>query len=183
MYQSQRPQCVLRVCEKFAENPEFRVGTFAVNLKREIFHAKLKCHKITLPPCTFCRAHFITLQQPSVTLQPASVTLQLPLVTHQLPSVDLQPLSITSNRRQFPYKCHRLTSNCRRLASNRRQLPPTAVGSLTLCSTNGDPGSFDHGGRRQPMCDPEGCVTVLGAVGGINGGCRGGGGTPPPPLG
>ena len=22
-----------------------------------------------------------------------------------------------------------------------------------------------HGGRRQPMCDPEGCATVLGAVG------------------
>ena len=30
-----------------------------------------------------------------------------------------------------------------------------------------------HGGRRQPMCDPEGC----------GGGCRGGGGTPHPPLG
>ena len=29
-----------------------------------------------------------------------------------------------------------------------------------------------HGGRRQPMCDPEGCATVWGAVGG--------GGTPPP---
>ena len=33
----------------------------------------------------------------------------------------------------------------------------------------------NHGGRRQPMCDPEGCATVLGAVGG-------GGGPPPPPL-
>ena len=28
-----------------------------------------------------------------------------------------------------------------------------------------------HGGRRQPMCDPEGCLTVWGAI-------RGG---PPPP--
>mmetsp|Transcript_100246 Transcript_100246/g.169319 ORF Transcript_100246/g.169319 Transcript_100246/m.169319 type:complete len:172 (-) Transcript_100246:86-601(-) len=25
---------------------------------------------------------------------------------------------------------------------------------------------LEHGGRRQPMCDPEGCATVLGAVGG-----------------
>ena len=32
-----------------------------------------------------------------------------------------------------------------------------------------------HGGRRQPMCDPEGCSTVWGAVGG-------GGGTHPPPF-
>ena len=32
----QSPQCVLPVCQKFAENPEFRVGNFAVNLKREI---------------------------------------------------------------------------------------------------------------------------------------------------
>ena len=31
-----------------------------------------------------------------------------------------------------------------------------------------------HGGRRQPMCDPEGCSTVWGAVGG--------GGTPTPPF-
>ena len=30
-----------------------------------------------------------------------------------------------------------------------------------------------HGGGRQPMCDPEGCSTVWGAV-------KGGGGTPPP---
>ena len=30
------------------------------------------------------------------------------------------------------------------------------------------PGPVDlhHGGRRQPMCDPEGCATVLGAEGG-----------------
>jgi hypothetical protein len=41
----QSPQCVLLVCEKFAENPEFRVGNFAVNLKREVSHAKLKCHE------------------------------------------------------------------------------------------------------------------------------------------
>ena len=27
-----------------------------------------------------------------------------------------------------------------------------------------------HGGRRQPMCDPEGCSTVWGAVGGGGGG-------------
>ena len=33
--------------------------------------------------------------------------------------------------------------------------------------------SSRHGGRRQPMCDPEGCATVLGAVGGR--------GEPPPP--
>ena len=32
--------------------------------------------------------------------------------------------------------------------------------------------SLIHGGWRQPMCDPEGCSTVWGAVGG--------GGTPPP---
>ena len=25
--------------------------------------------------------------------------------------------------------------------------------------------ALDHGGRRQPMCDPEGCSTVWGAVG------------------
>ena len=36
----QSPQRGLLVCEKFAENPEFRVGNFAVNLKREISHAK-----------------------------------------------------------------------------------------------------------------------------------------------
>ena len=51
----QSPQCVLLVCEKFAENPEFRVGNFAVNLKREISHAKLKCPEIPPPslynPC------------------------------------------------------------------------------------------------------------------------------------
>ena len=34
----------LLVCEKFAQIPEFRVGNFAVNLKCEISHAKLKCH-------------------------------------------------------------------------------------------------------------------------------------------
>ena len=42
--------CVLLVCEKFAENPEFRVGNFAVNLKREISQAKLQCHEIPPPP-------------------------------------------------------------------------------------------------------------------------------------
>ena len=42
--------CVLLVCEKFMENPEFRVGNFAVNLKREISHVKLKCHEIFHPP-------------------------------------------------------------------------------------------------------------------------------------
>ena len=46
----QSPQCALLVCEKFMENPEFRVGNFAVNLKREISHANLKCHE-TPPPC------------------------------------------------------------------------------------------------------------------------------------
>ena len=40
----QSPQCVPLVCKKFAENSEFRVGNFAVNLKCEISHAKLKCH-------------------------------------------------------------------------------------------------------------------------------------------
>ena len=40
----QSPECVLLVCKKFAENPEFCVGNFAVNLKREISYAKLKCH-------------------------------------------------------------------------------------------------------------------------------------------
>ena len=46
----QFPQCALLVCEKFAENPEFRVGNFAVNLKREISHANLKCHENPPPP-------------------------------------------------------------------------------------------------------------------------------------
>ena len=42
-----------------------------------------------------------------------------------------------------------------------------------------------HGGWRQPMCDPEGCSTVWGAVGGGGGGppppSEGGGGPHPPP--
>ena len=42
--------CTAGVCEKFAENPEFRVGNFAVDLKREISHAKLKCHENFAPP-------------------------------------------------------------------------------------------------------------------------------------
>ena len=46
----QSPQCVPLVCEKFAENPEFRMGNFAANLKREICHRKLKCHEPT-PLC------------------------------------------------------------------------------------------------------------------------------------
>ena len=33
-----------------AEGPEFRLGNFAVNLKREISHATLKCHQIPPPP-------------------------------------------------------------------------------------------------------------------------------------
>ena len=45
----QSPQCVLLVCEKFVENPEFRVGNVAINLKREISHAKSKCHEIPPP--------------------------------------------------------------------------------------------------------------------------------------
>ena len=36
-----------------------------------------------------------------------------------------------------------------------------------------------HGGRCQPMCDPERCATVLGPVGG--GGGRQGGERPTPP--
>ena len=46
----QSPSCVLLVCEKFAENPEIRVGNFAVNLKREPSHANLKCHESQPPP-------------------------------------------------------------------------------------------------------------------------------------
>ena len=46
----QSPQCVLLVCEKFAENPDFHVGNFAVHLTREISHAKLNCHE---PPCIY----------------------------------------------------------------------------------------------------------------------------------
>ena len=46
------PQCVPLVCEKFVENPEFRGGNFAVNLKHEISHAKLKC--ATNPPPPLC---------------------------------------------------------------------------------------------------------------------------------
>ena len=41
-----------------------------------------------------------------------------------------------------------------------------------------------HGGGRQPMCDPEGCSTVWGAVGGGGGPHpppKGGGGDPSPP--
>ena len=43
---------------------------------------------------------------------------------------------------------------------------------VLICS--GVKKSLLHGGRRQPMCDPEGCATVWGAVGG---------GDPHPPLG
>ena len=50
---SHSPQCVLLVCEKFVENPELRVGNFRVNLRREISHAKLKCHKPP-PPRPVC---------------------------------------------------------------------------------------------------------------------------------
>ena len=46
----QSPQCVPLVCDKFTENPEFRMGNFAGNLKREISHAKLKCHENPPPP-------------------------------------------------------------------------------------------------------------------------------------
>ena len=49
-----------------------------------------------------------------------------------------------------------------------------AVGCLgwaSVCSTVNR--SLAHGGCHQPMCDPEGCATVLGVVGG-------GGGDPPP---
>ena len=49
------PQCVPLVCKKFAENTEFRVGNFAVNLKREISHAELKCHEIHPPLCKYIR--------------------------------------------------------------------------------------------------------------------------------
>ena len=43
----------------------------------------------------------------------------------------------------------------------------------------------EHGGWCQPMCDPEGCSTVWGAVGGGGGPTpppKGGGGPPPPSL-
>ena len=59
--------------------------------------------------------------------------------------------------------------------------------SLTTCFTNLLIITAKHGGGRQPMCDPEGCSTVWGAVGGGGGDPhpppKGGGGTPPPPLG
>ena len=45
----QSPPCVPLVCENFAENPEFRGGNFAVNLKREISRAKVKCHETPSP--------------------------------------------------------------------------------------------------------------------------------------
>ena len=48
----------------------------------------------------------------------------------------------------------------------------TPLTSATPCA---NPYRTPHGGRRRPMCDPEGCATVLGAVGG-------GGGAPPPWL-
>ena len=43
----QSPRCAPLVCEKFAENPEFCVGNFAVSLKREI-----KGPRPPPPPCT-----------------------------------------------------------------------------------------------------------------------------------
>ena len=43
------------MCEKFAKDPEFGVGNFAVHLKREISHAKFKCHE-TPPPLHYARA-------------------------------------------------------------------------------------------------------------------------------
>ena len=47
------PQCILLVCEKFAENPEFHVGNSAVNLKRGISRTKLNGHETPpLPRCT-----------------------------------------------------------------------------------------------------------------------------------
>ena len=53
--------------------------------------------------------------------------------------------------------------------------------------TKSNPGNPAHAGGRQPMCDPEGCATVLGAVGGGGGGAwltqtlgvGGSGGQPP----
>ena len=57
---------------------------------------------------------------------------------------------------------------------------------FTLCEPEATLIPFDHGGRRQPMCDPEGCSTVWGAVGGGGGDPhpppKGGGGPLPPPL-
>ena len=47
----QSPQCVPLVWEIFAENPEFRVENFGVNLKRESSHANLKCHEPPPPLC------------------------------------------------------------------------------------------------------------------------------------
>ena len=53
----QSPQCVPLVSQKFAEDPEFCVGNFAVNLKSEISHAKLKCHENPPPPVPQCLVH------------------------------------------------------------------------------------------------------------------------------
>ena len=64
----QSPQCVLLVCEKFAENTEFRVGNFAVNVKREISRAKLKCHEIPPPPMYGITLILIVPMQRSVLL-------------------------------------------------------------------------------------------------------------------
>ena len=44
------PQCVRPACEKFAEDPEFCVRNFAVNLESEISCAKVKCHENPPPP-------------------------------------------------------------------------------------------------------------------------------------
>ena len=70
--------------------------------------------------------------------------------------------------------------------------PPQHGSAATVCSNFGGPKyrkwtSRTHGGGRQPMCDPEGCSTVWGAVGGGGGDPhpppKGGGGGPlPPPL-
>ena len=58
----QSPQCGPLVCEKFAENPEFRMGNFAVKLKREISHAKLKYHEPP-PPVGTARGFWVELYE------------------------------------------------------------------------------------------------------------------------
>ena len=61
------------------------------------------------------------------------------------------------------------------------------TGPMPLCHQSAlwlgilKPLQLSHGGRRQPMCDPEGCSTVWGAVGGGDPTpLRKGGATPPP---
>ena len=70
--------------------------------------------------------------------------------------------------------------------ANPRNKAPAKRSDVVRCPADKRPPlTPNHGGGRQPMCDPEGCSTVWGAVGGGGGTPtplrRGGGGDPSPP--